>query len=175
MAPQLFYTYIASSDRVWAITYRATDEAKNLSVYRNLLASFYDLRVTSLRSLPGIQLPNLASEVVSTSECSPRNSRTCCSETAGNDRWACSVTSDGEEKGNCTWWAAKQRPDVGSAVSGDAGQWAYQARAAGFNVDTSADVGDIMVIEPNSAYPQGHVAYVTDVNGNNVTVTEMNW
>lgn len=77
---------------------------------------------------------------------------------------------------NCTAYAYARRPDLPLTL-GDARTWAVRARAAGFPVDGRPRVGDIIVLRPGvqGAHRRyGHVAYVTGVSGNRVTVLEMN-
>jgi surface antigen len=80
--------------------------------------------------------------------------------------------------GQCTWWAAQERPDLIGAVWGDAEAWAWEAGAAGRRVDTSPAPGAILVLPAWSfgAWGAGHVAYVVAVGRLGwVLVSEMDW
>ena len=77
---------------------------------------------------------------------------------------------NGYEYGYCTWYVKTMRPDIGG-YWGDASAWPSSARAAGYSTGTVPAVGAIAVSYESS---WGHVAYVTGVNGNSVTVSEMN-
>jgi surface antigen len=79
--------------------------------------------------------------------------------------------------GQCTWWAANERPDIGSAVVGNAASWLYSARAAGLATGTVPRVGAVVVYQPGAqgAAWTGHVAYVTSVSGSSFTISEMNF
>ncbi len=81
--------------------------------------------------------------------------------------------------GQCTWWAAQQRPDIGGSVYGNAASWLYSARAAGLSTGYLPRVGAVVVYQPGAqgAAWTGHVAYVTSVssNGINFTISEMNF
>jgi surface antigen len=81
--------------------------------------------------------------------------------------------------GQCTWYAAQQRPDIGGRVMGNASAWLYSARAAGLATGSRPQVGAIVVYQPGAqgAAWTGHVAYVTSVapNGVNFTISEMNY
>ncbi|MBV8085710.1 MAG: LysM peptidoglycan-binding domain-containing protein [Chloroflexi bacterium] len=79
--------------------------------------------------------------------------------------------------GQCTWWAANQRPDIGTRVVGNAAAWAYSARAAGLATGVVPRVGAVVVYQPGAqgAGWVGHVAYVTSVSGNSFTISEMNF
>lgn len=72
--------------------------------------------------------------------------------------------------GYCTWYAASRRGDV--TWSGNAGAWLINAQAAGRATGRTPAVGAIMV---TSESWWGHVAIVEAVNGDQVTVSEMNY
>ncbi|MFC0313713.1 CHAP domain-containing protein [Gordonia phosphorivorans] len=78
-------------------------------------------------------------------------------------------------RGDCTYGAQEKiRQTAGyyiGALRGDAGQWAGQARAAGWTVVSSPQPRSVVV------YPGGvgHVAWVDSVSGNTLTtITDMN-
>jgi len=81
--------------------------------------------------------------------------------------------------GQCTWWAASQRPDIGGRVTGNAASWLYSARAAGLPTGSVPRVGAVVVYQPGvqGADWPGHVAYVTSVAGDGVhfSVSQMNF
>ena len=81
--------------------------------------------------------------------------------------------------GQCTWWAAQSRPDIGASVIGNAASWLYSARGAGLPTGSVPRAGAIAVYQPGAqgAAWTGHVAYVTSVAGDGVhfTVSEMNF
>ncbi|MGH2518371.1 MAG: LysM peptidoglycan-binding domain-containing protein [Chloroflexota bacterium] len=81
--------------------------------------------------------------------------------------------------GQCTYWAAQARPDIGSRVIGNAASWLYSARASGLPTGTVPRVGSVVVYQPGvqGAAWVGHVAYVTSVapSGRSFTVSEMNF
>lgn len=72
--------------------------------------------------------------------------------------------------GWCTWYVAERRGDV--TWRGNAGTWLGGAQAAGRATGRVPAVGAIMVT--NESW-WGHVAYVEAVNGNMITVSEMNY
>lgn len=76
-----------------------------------------------------------------------------------------------EPTGNCVWWAAYKRPDIGVAVkgSGAAKNWYKRASEAGFNVGSTPEVDAIAVFSSPS-----HVAYVESKNDDgSFNVSEM--
>ena len=80
--------------------------------------------------------------------------------------------------GQCTWWAANMRPDIGYRVSGNAWYWGASAANAGFAVNGYPTVGSIAVFQPGvqGAWGLGHVAYVTSVGSNGwFQVSEMDF
>ena len=90
----------------------------------------------------------------------------CYGYTSTTDHFACG------DHGNCTWWAAYKRPDLASAgIHGDGGEWFANAQSMGFPVGQEPEIGAIADFDS-----PGHVAYVTDVDGNgSFSVSEMNW
>ena len=87
----------------------------------------------------------------------------------------CTTNPKGE--GNCTWWAAHQRPDLNfSHINGrrrDAKNWKWYAEQNEMAVGNSPVVGSIAVFQ-NGQY--GHVAHVESVNSNGTfDVTEMGY
>jgi len=72
--------------------------------------------------------------------------------------------------GYCTYYVASKRP---IPWFGNAGTWLTGARAYGFATGSVPQVGAIMVTYEGGA--AGHVAYVEAVNGDQVTVSEMNY
>lgn len=71
--------------------------------------------------------------------------------------------------GQCTWYVAQKRGCV--PWGGNAQSWLYNARAYGYNTGSEPVEGAIMVT--NESW-WGHVAYVENVQGSMVTVSEMN-
>lgn len=72
--------------------------------------------------------------------------------------------------GYCTYYVAGRR--AVPPYWGDARNWYYNAQASGFAVGSAPAVG---AIAWTSAGYYGHVAFVESVNGNMVTVSEMNY
>ncbi|OTA26552.1 hypothetical protein B9G54_03960 [Alloscardovia macacae] len=77
----------------------------------------------------------------------------------------------------CTWWAYTRRHQLGLPVGsyfGNGAQWAKSARALGYQVDHTPEVGAIMVFQPGEegavAY-YGHVAIVEKINPDGSVVT----
>ena len=69
--------------------------------------------------------------------------------------------------GTCTWYVKNMRSDIPNSW-GNASEWYASAQADGYSVGSQPKVGAI-------AWTSGHVAYVAGVNGNNVTIKEMNY
>lgn len=82
---------------------------------------------------------------------------------------------NGYDFGYCTYWVAKLRAEAGRPLPsdlGDASTWAIRAQEFGLPVGTTPQVGAAVVM---STYGEGHVGYVTAVNGDGtITVSEMN-
>jgi surface antigen len=80
--------------------------------------------------------------------------------------------------GNCTWWAAMRRSQIGEPIPnswGNAATWAVRAQADGYLVDHTPSYGAIMQI-PYVDHGLGHVAFVESVNPSDGswTISEMN-
>ncbi len=72
--------------------------------------------------------------------------------------------------GWCTWYVAQKRY---VPWGGNAGTWLYNAKALGYKTGRKPAVGAIMVTTENRYY--GHVALVERVDGDTITVSEMNY
>ncbi|MGT2912117.1 peptidoglycan hydrolase PcsB [Streptococcus cameli] len=73
--------------------------------------------------------------------------------------------------GQCTWGVKEAAPWVHN-YWGNANQWLYSARAAGYRTGSTPQVGAVAVW--TSGY-YGHVAVVTAVNGSQIKVVESNY
>jgi surface antigen len=85
------------------------------------------------------------------------------------------IDSWGMYNRECVSWAAWRRADIGRPIPGgwgNANQWANAARAAGYTVDNTPQVG---AIAQTDAGPYGHVAIVEAIQGSDVIVSEMNY
>ena len=85
-----------------------------------------------------------------------------------------SITTPWGYSRECVSWVGWRRSQLGRPVYawGNANQWADGARAAGYRVDSSPDIG---AVAQTSAGPYGHVAIVEAVSAGNVIVSEMNY
>ena len=72
--------------------------------------------------------------------------------------------------GQCTWYAAERRGDV--SWMGNAGEWLWNAQAQGRSTGRIPAVGAILV---TSESWWGHVSIVEAVNGDQVSISEMNY
>lgn len=72
--------------------------------------------------------------------------------------------------GYCTWYVAQQKY---IPWRGNAGAWLYNAKASGYSTGSKPKVGAIVVTTDSAYY--GHVALVTNVHDNSITVKEMNY
>ena len=78
---------------------------------------------------------------------------------------------NGYVKGQCTWHAKNATGWVPNGW-GNARNWASNARRQGYTVSSTPVVGSVA---QHSRGQYGHVAVVQSVNGNTVTVSEMNY
>ncbi|WP_349551456.1 CHAP domain-containing protein [Leuconostoc pseudomesenteroides] len=80
-------------------------------------------------------------------------------------------------KGYCTYGVKEMAPWVGN-YWGDASNWANAAKKAGYVVNSTPEVGSVVVFQNGQGGANsvaGHVAFVIGVNGNTITVKEMNF
>lgn len=82
--------------------------------------------------------------------------------------------------GQCTWWAATRRADIGRPIPGwgNAATWAGSAASAGYTVDGSPSAGSVIVFQPGvlgAAAYYGHVAMVEEVREDgSILISESN-
>jgi len=114
--------------------------------------------------IPDGVLPNAKPAVTNTSIASNSSS------SGGKLLPRVAFSANGYAFGYCTYWVASQRYVPSSW--GNAVNWYYAARAAGYAVGSTPAVGAI-AWTPAGYY--GHVAYVVGVSGGSVTVSEMNY
>ena len=80
--------------------------------------------------------------------------------------------------GYCTWYGYNRRMELGLPIGGmwgNASSWASLARAAGFRVDRTPEVGAV-IQTANAAGGYGHVGVVESVGADgSVTISEMNY
>jgi surface antigen len=90
---------------------------------------------------------------------------------------ATSYPGDYYDWGNCTWWVAIRRSQIGEPIPnswGNAATWASRAQADGYLVDHTPSYGAIMQT-PFVDNGLGHVAFVESVNSDGSwTISEMN-
>ena len=102
----------------------------------------------------------------------------CVNVYAASNPYSRTYTWNGTTHTNCTWWAwQRANDDAGVALPGwnDAWTWANLARNAGYTVDSNPTKYSIAVWPQGasgSAYQYGHVAYVEEVNGSTMTISE---
>ena len=172
-SPPVFLAYVPAGDRMFSLIYRAADGGKAVDTYLQMLRSFSS-GIEQVETQASTYIPEISYPYESANQtCYQKFSNWCCGYRAHSAKWPCGTkVDDGQDLGNCTWWAAYNRPDVGDVVWGMAYQWAQQAQDAGLPVDLTPRVGDIVV---NETPPAGHVAYVTAVGATSVEVTSMGW
>ena len=73
--------------------------------------------------------------------------------------------------GYCTWYVKNRRPDLPNNL-GNANTWYSRAAAQGMAVGSTPRAG---AVGTTTRGDLGHVVYVESVNGNTVTISEMNY
>lgn len=157
-------------------TVSATDTADGLALLYKANAqqiiSFNDAEVDGLKPGAKIVIPDgvvqeaAAAAPVSFSQSSGSMSTS----------FAPSFSGNGYDYGWCTWWVANRRAAAGKPIPsnwGNAISWRYNAAASGYRVGSAPVAG--AVGSQNSIGGWGHVAYVEEVRGDQVRVSEMNY
>lgn len=97
--------------------------------------------------------------------------------TAGSVYDVASYPGDSYAWGNCTWWAAMRRSQIGESIPnswGNAATWAVRAQGEGYLVDHNPTYGAIMQIS-SVDNGLGHVAFVESVSADGSwSISEMN-
>jgi surface antigen len=165
-------------------TVKAGDTADSIAqkygADKERIVTFNDLEISGFTPgttvvLPGATLP----ETERPGYVAPRNAASQGSYNGGystiNSQIARASAGNRYAFGNCTWYAYERRLQLGRPVGsfwGNAATWAMYARAAGYVVDNSPEVGAVM--QNGGGY--GHVAIVESVNSDgSITVSEMNY
>lgn len=79
------------------------------------------------------------------------------------------VTGNTYPVGQCTYWVKQKKPQLGN-YWGNANVWPSSARAAGYTTGSTPQVGAAAV-----ATTGNHVAYVEQVRGGEIYISEMNF
>jgi hypothetical protein len=190
----LVAAYLPYGGRIYKIHLRAVDGPAILEIYEAMLRSISLSGVEPARSQPTL-LPDLQALVplaCGTNLC-PSTCWGQCTFAATNEGccgyhpvpyWQCSKecvedpggeSQPGDFLGNCVWWGAYTRRDVGALASGNAENWAISVRQTGqLPVDETPKVGDI-VVHPGTSL--NHVAYVVWVSPDRQTykMSDMGW
>ncbi|HSR34263.1 MAG TPA: CHAP domain-containing protein [Anaerolineae bacterium] len=187
--PVTLSAYIPFEDRIYKIYSLHNGDGRSLDLYETILRSFSLVGVEAAAQrqtlLPDLQplLPSACGTNLCPSTCwgectFAAISEGCCGYHAV-PKWQCSKQCNGEQigdfLGNCVWWGAYTRRDVGALASGNAENWAISVRNTGqLPIDTTPKVGDI-VVHPGSSY--NHVAYVVWVSpdGTSYKMSDMGW
>ena len=187
--PTVYAAYVPFGDYVYKIAHPNSGDLASLAAYDEMLRSFalwaVDPEARSQVSLPDYlpRAPLVCSTNVCPSTCwgectFAAVSEGCCGYHAV-PRWQCAKecigSLPGDFQGNCVWWAAYARPDVGALASGNAENWAVSVKNTGqLPVDRTPKVGDT-VVHPGSSY--NHVAYVVWVSADRTSymMSDMGW
>ncbi|MBN1874899.1 MAG: CHAP domain-containing protein, partial [Anaerolineae bacterium] len=184
--PLIFSVYMPFKNRVFKIKYISLDHQNDadIEVYKRFLHTFTVIGATPSPQTP-IKLPDITPLAPLSCECPNTEcsncyyaARTdgCCGYPALSKNWQCSRDCITHEfKGNCVWWAAYTRQDIGNAIDPThGGNWGTSAEAKGFPVDHTPKIGDIVVNPDNIS---NHVAYVVWVSpdSQDYKVSDMGW
>ncbi len=187
--PMTYAAYIPFGDRVYKIFHPGSGDLASLAAFDGMLRSF-TLHAVDPVTRAQISLPDYlppAPLTCGTNIC-PSTCWDQCTFAAINEGccgyhpvplWQCAKECIGDQpgdfQGNCVWWGAYTRPDVGELARGNAENWADTVRNTGqLPIDGTPKVGDI-VVHPGDSY--NHVAYVVWVSddGSSYLKSDMGW
>lgn len=171
--PTSVFYLLQCADRVYRFEYITMAGGTQLEAVNQLIASFSCGLTTAESSALEQPLPVISSAELVAAPNSP------VSPMANPCQGYWDPNGNPYQCGQCTWWASYSRPDIPNVSWGDARHWNDRAiETPGFTVIATPESGAIAVWESgaNGAGPEGHVAFVTWVNGDgSFRVTEMNW
>jgi hypothetical protein len=186
----LVAAYLAYGHHVFRIQLPVVEGPASLETYEAMLRSFslagVDLARAPQTTLPDLQLLwplacgiNLCPSTC-WGQCTFAATKEGCCGYPAIPYWQCSKACDGDQPGeflgNCVWWGAYTRRDVGAlAVGNNAETWAIAVGQTGqLPVDKTPKVGDI-VVHPGSSW--NHVAYVVWVSPDrrHYRMSDMGW
>lgn len=118
-----------------------------------------------------------SSTSTSTTNTVASSSQATTSSSASTSSVSTTDTSNTYPVGQCTWFVKNRATWVGNRW-GNANQWPASARANGFRVDNSPEVGSVVVFLNGAQYSNatyGHVGYVISVANGVITIEEGNY
>ncbi|MFZ1458618.1 MAG: LysM peptidoglycan-binding domain-containing protein [Candidatus Saccharimonadales bacterium] len=150
--------------------------AARYGTQKERIMTYNDLELSGIAAGQRIVLPD---GVLPTAERPESQVRTTTrSSTAATYGSSTAVVGNRYDYGYCTWYSYNRRAELGRPVGsfwGNAATWASFARASGYRVDSSPEVGAVMQ-DSYAAGGYGHVAVVESIGGDgSVTVSEMNY
>jgi len=156
---------LANTSSVFRIEYVALDNGQAQEIYQHMLFAFrLDDQIqtaSNIFSLP--TLPQLTELVAPAST-------TCCGYTDSQENvYPCGPN------GNCTWWAAYKRPDIGADNWHGAGNWFDRAQSEGFGVCRTNTPSCYNVKGATAWYSYGHVAHAENSYPEDLSVSEMSY
>jgi surface antigen len=131
------------------------------------IIAYNDAEITGLTPGEQIIIPNATVPTNAVSATSSTKTTVLASAT----NFTAAYSGNGYDFGYCTWYVATQAPVPSNW--GNASSWADYAALSGWNVSVTPTVGSIAQTA-DAAGGEGHVAMVTAVNGDDITIRDMN-
>ena len=156
---------VVKGDTVEKIAKKYKAEAEKIIAFNNLPSGGGELKEGEYLIVPDGQIPETPKPKLA-----PQNYTTFAFAQAIRSAYAA---------GQCTWYVAQKRTDIPTNW-GNAKNWLNNALSAGFAVCQGRDCvpqkGAIVSLAENgwTARLWGHVAYIEEVNGNQISISEMN-
>jgi surface antigen len=151
--------------------------AAKYSTPKERILTYNDLELSGISSGQRIVLPD---GVLPTNERPEATQRPATRSSGSSISYYANASAVGNryDYGYCTWYAYNRRAELGRPVGsfwGNASTWAGFARASGYLVNNSPEVGAVMQ-DSYSAGGYGHVAVVESIGADgSITISEMNY
>lgn len=167
-------TYFKKGDYVFRVSYLEIDKGVSTETYQQIVDTF-EFTVTSQTaqfSLSGTT--TIIPKVSGDNTCGGQTHCASCCSKANSLAICCSNSKLGTNHGNCVWWAWQQACRVwgdGVPQAGNGGTWAKAMKSYGYPVSSTPAPNTIACWSGYTQY--GHVAWVKEVRGDKVLVSEM--
>ena len=169
-------TYFKQGNHVFRISYLEVDQGASNDVYQHLIDTFefgVPLQMTLQLSKAG--KIDILPSVDGHNDCGGQQHCSSCCGATNSLAICCSYKNgQGYHSGNCVWWAWQQSCRIWKDAVPHAGNgktWARSMRAHGYHVSSTPAPNTIACWDRGTKY--GHVAWVKEVRGNKVLVSEM--
>jgi surface antigen len=152
--------------------------ASKYGTAKERIVTYNDLEVSGIVNGQRIVLPDGILPVAERPESAVQRTTTAARSSGGSYYANAAAVGNRYDYGYCTWYAYNRRAELGRPVGsfwGNAATWAGFARASGYLVNNTPEVGAVMQ-DSYTAGGYGHVAVVESKGADgSITISEMNY